>query len=89
VILMIGLAPLTRADSTVQEAQQELKEQGYYFGQINGRKTRIRSQPSGDFKSAAAANHRRVGRTNIADIAFRHCFLLCADEHAATSASGG
>ena len=38
VILMIGLVPLTRADSTVQEAQQELKEQGYYFGQINGEK---------------------------------------------------
>src|SRR5689334_8545184 len=38
VILLIGLAPLTRADSTVQEAQQELKEQGYYFGQINGQK---------------------------------------------------
>jgi peptidoglycan hydrolase-like protein with peptidoglycan-binding domain len=38
VILTIGLAPLTRADSTVQEAQQELKEQGYYFGQINGEK---------------------------------------------------
>lgn len=38
VILMIGLTPLTRADSTVQEAQQELKEQGYYFGQINGEK---------------------------------------------------
>jgi peptidoglycan hydrolase-like protein with peptidoglycan-binding domain len=37
-ILMIGLAPLTQADSTVQEAQQELKEQGYYFGQINGEK---------------------------------------------------
>ena len=38
VILMIGLVPLARADSTVQEAQQELKEQGYYFGQINGEK---------------------------------------------------
>lgn len=38
VILMIGLAQLTRADSTVQEAQQALKEQGYYFGQINGEK---------------------------------------------------
>src|SRR4030095_16650737 len=38
VILMIALAPLTRADSTVQEAQQELKGQGYYFGQINGEK---------------------------------------------------
>src|SRR5438477_189552 len=36
VILTIALTPLTRADSTVQEAQQELKEQGYYFGQING-----------------------------------------------------
>ncbi len=36
VILAIALAQLTRADSTVQEAQQELKEQGYYFGQING-----------------------------------------------------
>ena len=37
-ILAIALAQLTRADSTVQEAQQELKEQGYYFGQINGDK---------------------------------------------------
>jgi peptidoglycan hydrolase-like protein with peptidoglycan-binding domain len=38
VVLTIALAQLTRADSTVQEAQQELKEQGYYFGQINGDK---------------------------------------------------
>jgi len=38
VILAIALAQLTRADSTVQEVQQELKEQGYYFGQINGEK---------------------------------------------------
>jgi peptidoglycan hydrolase-like protein with peptidoglycan-binding domain len=38
VILGIALAQLTRADSTVQEAQQELKEQGYYFGQVNGDK---------------------------------------------------
>jgi len=37
-ILGIALAQLMRADSTVQEAQQELKEQGYYFGQINGEK---------------------------------------------------
>jgi len=37
-ILAIALAQLTRADGTVQEAQQELKEQGYYFGQINGEK---------------------------------------------------
>jgi peptidoglycan hydrolase-like protein with peptidoglycan-binding domain len=37
-ILAIALAQLTRADSTVQEAQQELKEQGYYFGQISGEK---------------------------------------------------
>jgi peptidoglycan hydrolase-like protein with peptidoglycan-binding domain len=38
VILGIALAQLARADSTVQEAQQELKEQGYYFGQVNGDK---------------------------------------------------
>ena len=38
VILAIALAQSTRADSTVQEAQQELKKQGYYFGQINGEK---------------------------------------------------
>src|SRR5215471_12788493 len=38
VILAIALVQVTRADSTVQEAQQELKEQGYYFGQINGEK---------------------------------------------------
>ena len=38
VVLVVALAQLTRADSTVQEAQQELKEQGYYFGQINGEK---------------------------------------------------
>jgi peptidoglycan hydrolase-like protein with peptidoglycan-binding domain len=37
-ILAIALAQLTRADGTVQQAQQELKEQGYYFGQINGEK---------------------------------------------------
>jgi len=37
-VLAIALTQLTRADSTVQEAQQELKEQGYYFGQINGEK---------------------------------------------------
>src|SRR6478672_5525207 len=37
-ILAIALAQLTRADGTDQEAQQELKEQGYYFGQINGEK---------------------------------------------------
>jgi peptidoglycan hydrolase-like protein with peptidoglycan-binding domain len=38
VILAIALTQLARADSTVQEAQQELKDQGYYFGQINGEK---------------------------------------------------
>ena len=37
-ILAIAVAQLARADSAVQEAQQELKEQGYYFGQINGEK---------------------------------------------------
>jgi peptidoglycan hydrolase-like protein with peptidoglycan-binding domain len=38
VILAIVLTQLARADSTVQEAQQELKDQGYYSGQINGEK---------------------------------------------------
>jgi peptidoglycan hydrolase-like protein with peptidoglycan-binding domain len=38
VVLAIALVQVTRADSTVQEAQQELKEQGYYFGQISGEK---------------------------------------------------
>src|SRR5207248_103188 len=33
-----ALAQLALADSTVQQAQEELKEQGYYFGQINGDK---------------------------------------------------
>jgi peptidoglycan hydrolase-like protein with peptidoglycan-binding domain len=37
-VLAIALAQLVRADSTVQEAQQELKEQGYYFGQVSGEK---------------------------------------------------
>jgi peptidoglycan hydrolase-like protein with peptidoglycan-binding domain len=37
-ILASALAQLALADSTVQQAQEELKEQGYYFGQINGDK---------------------------------------------------
>src|SRR5947208_8365761 len=37
-ILVSALAQLALADSTVQQAQEELKEQGYYFGQINGDK---------------------------------------------------
>src|SRR5205085_10423993 len=37
-ILASALAQLALADSTVQQAQEELKEQGYYFGQINGEK---------------------------------------------------
>jgi peptidoglycan hydrolase-like protein with peptidoglycan-binding domain len=37
-ILASALAQLVLADSTVQEAQEELKEQGYYFGEINGDK---------------------------------------------------
>jgi peptidoglycan hydrolase-like protein with peptidoglycan-binding domain len=37
-ILVIALPPLVLGDSTVQQAQEELKEQGYYFGQINGDK---------------------------------------------------
>jgi peptidoglycan hydrolase-like protein with peptidoglycan-binding domain len=35
-ILASALAQLALADSTVQQAQEELKEQGYYFGEING-----------------------------------------------------
>ena len=38
VILASALAQLVLADSTVQQAQEELKEQGYYFGEINGDK---------------------------------------------------
>jgi peptidoglycan hydrolase-like protein with peptidoglycan-binding domain len=37
-IVASALAQLALADSTVQQAQEELKEQGYYFGQINGDK---------------------------------------------------
>jgi len=37
-ILAGALAQLALADSTVQEAQEELKAQGYYFGQIDGDK---------------------------------------------------
>ena len=37
-ILASALAQLALADSTVQQAQEELKKQGYYFGQINGDK---------------------------------------------------
>jgi len=37
-ILVSAFAQLALADSTVQQAQEELKEQGYYFGQINGDK---------------------------------------------------
>src|SRR5947209_19369545 len=37
-ILVSALAQLALADSTVQQAQEELKDQGYYSGQINGDK---------------------------------------------------
>jgi len=37
-ILAGALTQLALADSTVQQAQEELKAQGYYFGQINGDK---------------------------------------------------
>jgi peptidoglycan hydrolase-like protein with peptidoglycan-binding domain len=37
-ILVSALPLLALADSTVQQAQEELKEQGYYFGQVNGDK---------------------------------------------------
>ena len=37
-ILATAMAQLALADSTVQQAQEELKDQGYYSGQINGDK---------------------------------------------------
>jgi peptidoglycan hydrolase-like protein with peptidoglycan-binding domain len=37
-ILAGALAQLALADSTVQQAQEELKAQGYYFGEIDGDK---------------------------------------------------
>jgi peptidoglycan hydrolase-like protein with peptidoglycan-binding domain len=37
-LLAGALAQLAVADSTVQQAQEELKAQGYYFGQIDGDK---------------------------------------------------
>ena len=37
-IFVSALAQLALADSAVQQAQEQLKEQGYYFGQINGDK---------------------------------------------------
>src|SRR5204863_1480053 len=37
-ILVSALAQLALADSAVQQAQEQLKGQGYYFGQINGDK---------------------------------------------------
>lgn len=36
--LVISLAQFAFADSTVQQAQETLKEQGFYFGQITGEK---------------------------------------------------
>src|SRR5437773_10991176 len=40
-ILAGALAQLALADSTVQQAQEELKAQGYYFGQIDGEKNAV------------------------------------------------
>jgi peptidoglycan hydrolase-like protein with peptidoglycan-binding domain len=37
-ILLLGLAQVVFADSTIQQAQETLKEQGYYYGQITGEK---------------------------------------------------
>ncbi len=36
--LLLAMAQLALADSTIQQAQEALKEQGYYFGQITGEK---------------------------------------------------
>src|ERR1051325_9451963 len=38
VLLALAMAQFARADSTIQQAQEELKEQGFYFGQVNGEK---------------------------------------------------
>jgi peptidoglycan hydrolase-like protein with peptidoglycan-binding domain len=37
-ILVGGLAQFALADTTIQQAQAELKEQGFYFGEVNGDK---------------------------------------------------
>lgn len=37
-ILLLGLAGLVRADETIASAQQALKDQGFYYGEITGRK---------------------------------------------------
>jgi peptidoglycan hydrolase-like protein with peptidoglycan-binding domain len=38
VLVAIAVAQFARADNTIQQAQEELKEQGFYFGQVNGEK---------------------------------------------------
>jgi peptidoglycan hydrolase-like protein with peptidoglycan-binding domain len=38
VLVALAMAQFARADSNVQQAQEELKKQGFYFGQINGEK---------------------------------------------------
>lgn len=37
-ILVGALAQLALADTTIEQAQEELKEQGFYFGEVNGDK---------------------------------------------------
>ena len=37
-ILVGGLAQFALADTTIQQAQAELKQQGFYFGEVNGDK---------------------------------------------------
>jgi peptidoglycan hydrolase-like protein with peptidoglycan-binding domain len=37
-LLLMTVAQIARADSAVQQAQEALKEQGFYFGQISGEK---------------------------------------------------
>jgi peptidoglycan hydrolase-like protein with peptidoglycan-binding domain len=39
VTVLIFCAGLVRADQTIADAQQALKEQGFYYGEINGEKT--------------------------------------------------
>src|SRR2546423_6111947 len=38
VVLVAALAPGARADQAVQNVQQQLKDQGFYYGEITGEK---------------------------------------------------
>jgi peptidoglycan hydrolase-like protein with peptidoglycan-binding domain len=38
ILILIACAAVTRADQTVTEAQQSLKDQGFYYGEVTGEK---------------------------------------------------